>query len=158
MFVTLMKNNIPVCNIFFGCLSLSGVTIYTYEIINEDCLPPVLKGNTFPERFPLAMQQWIEDRVIPNSHPDLDRIMFDAYHLDPTPYGRMYCYQYIGAFMAYMTSRHDDYWINPTHAQVLSYGMVDPHWVKGYVCRPVKDLDEAVKKGQNFKNCLKAAR
>lgn len=58
--------------------------------------------------------------------------------------------------MAYMVSGSDDYWVNPTHPQVLTYALVDPYFINGYVCQAVKDLEEAWEQGRDFQKCLRS--
>lgn len=155
MFVTLMKGDAPVCDIWLGCLSLSEIQIFKHRIIDGTLLPDPLQEYMGHEKFPFLLGYWLEGRVKSNADPDLDRTMFEVYGLEQFHYGRMYYYQYIGAFMAYMMSDEDDYWTNPTHAQLLTYGLVDPHWVKGYLCGPAENLEDAREKGRAFRRCLR---
>lgn len=156
MFVTLLKDDTPVCDIWLGCLSLSGIQIYKNEILDSALLPVPVKENKDHGVSSLLLGRWMESRVKSNYDLDLDKTMFTVYGLGQVHYGRMYYYQYIGAFMAYLTSEEDDYWVNPTHPQLLTYGMVDPHWVKGYLCCPAKNLKDAKSKGGAFRKCLKS--
>lgn len=156
MFVRLIKNNDPVCDLFLGCLSLAGIFVYKMNIINQDLMPfPYIDLNKNDEQLKQIFASWLESRAISNSDQRLDEIILRTYHLNPMHYGRMYNYQYLGAFMAYMLSSEDNYWINPTHPQLLTFGLVDPHWIKGYVINPATDINEAKILGNDYKECLK---
>lgn len=102
-----------------------------------------------------SLIKWFDKRIKPNSDPDLDQTMLEIYQLDPVHYGRMYWYQYLGAFMSYMTSSKDDYWVNPAYPQVLSYALVDPYFIRGYVYEPAADYARCMETNREFEKCLK---
>ena len=133
MFAMLMKKDTPVCKLFLGCLSLSGVIVYRTDMIDQSLLPFSCTENPQERELKSKFRDWFESRVTANSDPALDETMQEIYGLDQVHYGRMYNYQYLGAFMAYMVSGFDDYWVNPTHPQVLTYSLVDPYfyqWIR----------------------------
>lgn len=153
MFVTIMKQNEPVCSMEVGICSLAGPIIYTYEMIDEKLFPIPLEDYKNERLVKAVLKWWLEQRVISNSDPNLDQTMLEVYDLKPHHYGRMYYYQYIGAFMAYMTSAEDDYWVNPTCPQYLTYALIDPHFINLYICEPI-DYITAKTAGGKFKKCL----
>lgn len=155
MLVRLMKNEIPVCIIHLGCLSLAGVIIYDVSILNAEYLPFPYEAEEGAEILKHRMRVWMESRILPNSTSDLDRKMQELYGLDQVHYGRMYYYQHLGAFMAYLVSNQDEYWVTPVSMTVLSYALVDPHWTRGYILQPVKSINEARKAGEQFAVCLR---
>lgn len=154
MFVTLMRKKEPVCTLSVGCLSLAGPIVYKYKILNQELLPFPFKETYTGEAMKMLLRLWIEDRVISNENPDLDETMCSVYGLDQAHYGRMHDYQYIGAFLSYLTSAHDDYWVNPDYTQYLSYVLVDPHFYTLYTCVPTT-FEKAKAAGGRFRKCLK---
>lgn len=155
MLVRVLKADIPVCTVLLGCLSLAGVIIYDVRILNAESLPFSYKAEEGSEILKHRMRVWMESRILLNSTPDLDRKMQDLYGLDQVHYGRMYYYQHLGAFMAYLVSGKDEYWVTPVSMTVLSYALVDPHWTKGYLLEPMQSLQEAREKGAAFACCLR---
>lgn len=165
MFMTLMRKDIPICQIHLHCLSLAGVIIKDYQILNEKEMKELFRKETgeeeqietviqSPETMRAALRAWFYSRVIPNSDPELDDKMLRLYGLDQMHYGRMYEYQYIGGFLSYMTSAKDDYWVNPDYTQCLSYALVDPYFKNIYFVPPAK-YEEVAEKGGRFRECLR---
>ena len=157
MFVTVYKNGTPVCNLSVGLLSLAGVFVYDFHVLRQDLMPFSCNPGMSEAVVRHKLQEWLESRVLPDSTPELDQIMLDVYELKPTHYGRMYGYQYLGAFMAYLVSDGDEYWVNPQYAQVLTYALVDPHFINAYICEPVTSLAEAKSAGGKFTRCLRSS-
>lgn len=155
MFANIMYKEFPVCRIRVNFLSLAGIIIYNMSIIDREKMPfdllPDQENESIGKRY---LKQWLSERAIANSDPNLDEKMLRLYDLDPTCHGRMYNYQYLGAFLAYMVSADDDYWVNPTHIQHLSYALVDPNFCQLYEISPIT-FSEAKISGGKFSVCLR---
>lgn len=153
MYVILMKKKEPVCKIDVVCTSLAGPIVYDYKIIQEELLPFEYDSEWTDEFMRFILAKWVESRVMSNSNPKLDQTMLEVYELNPTHYGRMYDYQYIGGFLSYMSSPEDEYWVNPLYPQYLTYALVDPHFSELYICRPTT-FEESKTAGGRFRKCL----
>lgn len=153
MYVILMKKKEPVCKIDVVCTSLAGPIVYDYKIVQEKLLPFEYNSEWTEEFMRFILAKWIESRVMSNSNPKLDQTMLEVYGLNPTHYGRMYDYQYIGGFLSYMSSSEDEYWVNPLYSQYLTYALVDPHFSELYICYPTT-FEESKTAGGRFRKCL----
>lgn len=89
------------------CLSLMGAIFMSYEVLKPSGIPVLLSEDI--EITKLVLRNWFVERVISNFDPVLDQTMCEVYDLDLCNYGRMHGYQYIGAFLSYMTSSEDIY-------------------------------------------------
>lgn len=152
MYVTLMKEEKEVCKLSIHCLSLMGIIVKNYSVIDNNLLPFQLPED--PEIAKLALRKWLEERMISNSDPVLDQTIFEVYGLNPCNYGRMYGYQTIGALLSYMTSSVDEYWCNPTGTQYLSYAMIDHNCNQLYEVQPTT-YQKATIAGGKFRRCLR---
>lgn len=152
MYITLMKTENEVCKLTIHCLSLMGIIVKDYTILNADLMPFQLPEN--PELAKLAWRKWFEERMISNSDPALDQTMFEVYDLNPCDYGRMYGYQTVGALLSYMTSSEDEYWCNPIGTQYLSYAMIDRNCNQLYEVQPTT-YQKATIAGGKFRRCLR---
>ncbi len=152
MFITLMEKTNPVCDLEVHCLSLAGIIIRDYRILDEEKMPFLVSRDK--EKMKSLFCFWLENRVIPNSYPDLDAMMLDIYNLEPYHYGRMYEYQYIGAFLSYMTSTQDSYWVNPKGIQFLSYALIDPYFKELYAFKP-SEYEKVKSLESKFQCCLR---
>lgn len=152
MYVILMKKDVPVCKMNVHCLSLMGAIIVSYEVLDPSCMPVVLPEDE--EIAKLMLRNWFAERVISNFDPELDHTMCEVYELNPSNYGRMHGYQYIGAFLSYLTSTKDEYWCNPVWTQYLSYAMVDGNCNRLYMVEPTT-YEAAKIAGGKFRKCLR---
>ena len=164
MFVMLMSKETPVYQVHLNCLSLAGIMIRGFQLMDGHAAQILWQKETGEEQAGQiisseemtcrALGLWMRQRVIPNSDPDLDRKMLQLYGLDQVHYGRMYEYQYIGGFLSYMASADDEYWVNPCYTQCLSYALVDPYFQEMYFVKPLK-YQEAKRAGGKFRACLR---
>lgn len=154
MFLSVMKKDELVCQMEISCLSLSGVIVQDFEILNPALMPFPYQENMHEDAVKTLFHYWFSDRVISNDTPNLDQKMFEIYNLKPHHYGRMYYYQYLGALLSYMVSSQDEYWINPLYVQYLSYVLIDRHFIQAYPILPT-DFKHARKSGGKFQKCLR---
>ena len=126
--------------------------VQSWNILCPDLLPEELKpAFTHTEYKGLQqniLDQWINQRAIPDYRENIDDCLLSLYHLPYHLFGRMYRYQHTAALLSYFASGFDDYVLSPTKTEIICYAPIDPRLINLYRLRPI-EKDEWYMRKQN---------
>ena len=126
--------------------------VQSWNILCPDLLPEELKpAFAYTEYKGLqqnTLDQWINQRAIPDYRENIDDCLLSLYHLPYHLFGRMYRYQHTAALLSHFASGFDDYVLSLTKTEIICYAPIDPRLINLYRLRPI-EKDEWYMRKQN---------
>lgn len=126
--------------------------VQSWNILCPDLLPEELKpAFAYTEYKGLqqnTLDQWINQRAIPDYRENIDDCLLSLYHLPYHLFGRMYRYQHTAALLPHFASGFDDYVLSLTKTEIICYAPIDPRLINLYRLRPI-EKDEWYMRKQN---------